>query len=209
MTKYTASNQNLAPARPLRKDWASVVEIMVSVGLLASLVSYLLFPAMIGGHVFRMIASAVADSAVGAEQVVLVLPSGDVKGLLWLCAFSTQLASVAVMLAVVLWALPVRSFPNVSLLAKAFVLALISSGDFVRSSSIKLPEGATLPVLPMSGLVDLPAVATQSMLSGFAHNGLAPFLAVALAGIVVGLYRMGAARLSRKIAAVKTLEKSR
>jgi hypothetical protein len=208
MTKYKASNQNLPPVQSGQWNWTSIVETMVSAGLLFSLVAYLLFPAMIGGHVFQLVTSATIATPGAGDFATITISSADLKGLLWLCAFAAQLASVAMLVAVVIWALPVKKFPNVSFLAKSFVLALVASGDFVRSSAIQLPEGATIPVLPMSGLVDLPAIANEGMIAGFAHNCLAPFLLVAVVGIVVGFYRMGAARLARKLAALKPLTKS-
>ncbi|WP_327211224.1 hypothetical protein [Rhizobium leguminosarum] len=208
MTKYKASNQNLPPVPSGQWNWASIVETMVSTGLLFSLVTYLLFPAMIGGHVFQLVTSATLATPDAGGVATITIHSADLKGLLWLCAFAAQLASVAMLVTVVIWALPVKKFPNVSFLAKSFVLALIASGDFVRSSALQLPEGATIPVLPMSGLVDLPAIANEGMIAGFAHNCLAPFLIVAVVGIGVGFYRMGAARLARKLASVRPLAKT-
>jgi hypothetical protein len=208
MTKYKASNQNLSPVRPGQWKWASVVETMVSMGLLFSLMLYLLFPAMIGGYVFQLVTSATLAAPDADGAVTITISSADLKGLLWLCAFAAQLASVAMLVALVIWALPVRKFPNVSFLAKSFILALVTSGDFVRSSAVHLPEGATIPVLPMSGLVDLPAIANEGMIEGFAHNSLVPFLIVAVVGIGLGFFRMGAARFARKLAAVKSLAKS-
>lgn len=199
MSKYKASNQNVPPKESSATNWGRVVEIMVSAGLLASLAVYLLFPAMIGGHVFHLVTSSALSAPDAAGNVTITLADGDLKGLLWLCAFAAQLASVAVLLALVLWTLPTRRYPNVSFLAKSFVLALIASGDFARSSAVQLPDGANVPLLPLSGIVDLPAVATEGMVAGLSHSSLAPFLLVALVGIGVGFYRLGAARIAKKL----------
>lgn len=201
MTKYKASNQNVPPAESRPSAFAAVVETMVSSGLLFSVVFYVLFPAMIGGHVFHVLTSLSSIPVDAVGDVTVTLPAADAKGLLWLCAFAAQLAIVAMVTAVVLWLLPSRRFPNFALLVRSLVLLLAASGDLVRSAAVKVPEGASLPILPLARWIDFPAVATEGLLPSLSHNAVAPFMLVGAAGMGVGFYRMGAHRISKRLAA--------
>lgn len=205
--KYKASNMNVPPLESRVDRWASVVEIMVSIGLLLAIVSYLLLPAMLGEYVFRTLASGAGDPTLVAD-INLTLDQEKARGLFWLSALSISLAGYAV-LYFIIWAVTgALRMPNLRYLTASFLCVSVSSGDFVRMAAarVPLPEGAEVPVVYMSSFVDIPGIATSGFLEGLQYSALAPFMVVGLAGIVLSLYRMGKARLDRKLVARKALK---
>lgn len=205
--KYTASNMNVPPVEARVDRWASVVEIMVSIGLLLAIVSYLLLPAMLGEHVFRTLASGAGDPSLVGD-INVMLDQDKARGLFWFSALSISLAEYAVLYFIV-WAIAgALRMPNLRYLTASFLCISVSSGDVVRMAAgrVPLPEGADVPVVFMSSFVDIPGIASSGFMEGLQYSALAPFMVVGGAGIILSLYRMGKARLDRKLVARKAMK---
>jgi hypothetical protein len=197
--KYKASNQNAAPAHARIDRWCSVVEIMVSFALFAALLAYIMLPAMLGQHVFSTIATGAG--APGGGDVVVTLDQGAARGLLWVSALSIALASSAALHFIVWAGVTALRLPNLTFFVSSVLCVSVASGSLVRSAArqVPLPEGADVPVLFLSGWVDIPGIASSGFIEGLHYSVLAPFTAVGVVGIVLALYRMGKTRLDRKI----------
>jgi hypothetical protein len=199
--KYQASNQNAAPAHARVEGWASVVEVMVNFALFTGLLVYIMLPAMLGQHVF---ATVTAGAPAPAEGNVVVSLSQDIaKGLLWVSALSIGLAGAAA-LHFIIWAgaASLRK-PNFRFFVSSCLCVSVASGSIVRSAATKfpLPEGAEVPVLFLSGWVDIPGLAASGFVEGLHLSVLAPFTLVGVIGIILALYRIGKARIDRKLEA--------
>ncbi|NTF17765.1 hypothetical protein G6L37_05080 [Agrobacterium rubi] len=205
--KYQASNANIAPPEVRVEGWATVVEQLVNISLLVALVAYMLMPAMLGEHVFKTLAIGAGLPAEG--DVVLTLAQAKARGLFWFSALSISLASYAA-LYTILWA-SVASFgkPNLRYLVSSILCVSISSGDLVRMAAARtpLPEGAEVPVVYMSVWIDIPGIASSGFLQGLQYSVLAPFTLIGLAGVVLALYRIGKARLDRRLAARTSMKR--
>lgn len=201
--KYHASNQNAAPVHARIDRWCSVVEGMVSFALFAGLLAYIMLPAMLGQHVFSTIATGAGTP--GAGDVVVTLSQGAARGMLWLSALSITLASSAALHFIVWAGATALRMPNLRFFVSSVLCVSVASGSLVRAAGVRvpLPEGADVPVLFLSGWVDIPGIATSGFFEGLHHSVLAPFTVVGAAGIVLALYRMGKARLDRKLEAYR------
>lgn len=202
--KYKASNQNDAPVHARIDRWCSVVEIMVSFALFVGMLAYIMLPAMLGQHVFSTITTGAGNP--GDGDVIVTLEQGTARGLLWTSALSITLTS-SVALHFMIWAgSTVLRMPNLRFFVSSVLCVSVASGSLVRAAALRvpLPEGADLPVLFLSGWIDIPGIATSGFLQGLHHSVLAPFTAVGAVGVFLALYRMGKARLDRKIEAYRT-----
>jgi hypothetical protein len=201
--KYQASNQNGAPKQDRIERWASVVEIMVSFGLCVGLIAYLVLPAMLGQHVFATIATGAG--APGQGPVVVTLEQGAARGLLWVSALSIAIAGSAA-LHFLIWAV-VSSLrmPNFRFFVNSILCVSVASGSLVRTAAarVPLPEGADVPALFLSGLIDIPRIASSGFIEGLQHSILAPFTLVGVIGAIFALYRIGKARVDQKIDAYR------
>jgi len=199
--KYRASNENAPPPEVRVETWASVIEIMVGIGLFLALLSYLMLPAMLGEHVFRTLAVGAGDPTNG--NIIVNLDQGRARGMFWFSALSISLAFHAAIYLVVWAAFAVLRKPNLRFLVNSMLCVSLSSGDMVRMAAARtpLPQGAEVPVLPLSSLVNIPGIASSGFLGGLQYSVLAPFTLVGVAGIALSLYRIGKSRLDRKLAA--------
>lgn len=200
-TKYKASNSNVPPPAARVETWASTVETMVSFALLFSLVAYMLLPAMLGQHLFATLAAAAGAPTDG--DVSLVLGQEKARGMFWFSALSVSLAGYAVVYLLVWAGVAAIGKPNLRYLVSSLLCVQICSGDLVRMASGRtpLPEQAEVPIVFMSGWVDIPGIASTGFLEGLQYSVLAPFTLVGIAGVVLSLYRIGKARIDRKLAA--------
>jgi hypothetical protein len=202
MPKYTASNQNAAPAKAQIETWASTVEGMVSIGLFLALLSYLMMPAMMGGHIFSTLTSGLGLPKEG--DLTLTLSQSEARGALWLSALSLPLATQA-LLYMIVWGVVsiLPRWPNMRFLVASGLCVSVCSGHLIRSvgEQVPLPEGAEVPILLLSNWVDIPAIATHGFIDGLSYSVLAPFTVVGVLGIIFALYRMGRDRLESKIKA--------
>lgn len=201
MKKYQASNQNPAPAAVRVENWASVVEIMVAVGLFAAALAYIVAPAMMGAYVFQVFTSG-APLPEGGKDVVVTLSKADAVTLVWLCAFFVKLSGYAVVYFVIYALFTLSGWKNLRFLVNSVMLTALASGDMLRSvgSSVKLPEGSEAPILALSGWFDMTAIATTGFIEGLRYSALAPFVLVGVAGIVMAAYRLSRAQLDKKLA---------
>lgn len=201
--KYKASNQNDAPVHARIDRWCSVIEVMVSFALFAGLLAYIMLPAMLGQHVFSTIATGAGTP--GEGSVMVTLDQGTARGLFWVSALSIALAS-SVALHFIIWAgAAALRMSNLRFFVSSVLCVSVASGSLVRAAALRvpLPEGSDVPVLFLSGWVDIPGIATSGFLEGLHHSVLAPFTAVGAIGVFLALYRMGKARLDRKIEAYR------
>lgn len=199
--KYRASNENAPPPEVRIESWASVVEIMVGIGLFLALLSHVLLPAMLGEHVFTTLAVGAGEPTDG--NISLTLDQGRARGMFWFSAVSISLAFYAAIYLVVWAAFAALRKPNLRYLVNSILCVSLSSGDMVRMAAARtpLPQGAEVPVVYMSSLVNIPGIASSGFLGGLQYSILAPFTLVGVAGIVLSLYRIGKSRLDRKLAA--------
>jgi hypothetical protein len=202
--KYKASNQNAAPAHARIDRWASTVEAMVSFALFVGLLVYIMLPAMLGQHVFSTVAAGAGTP--GDGDVVVKLGQGEARGLLWVSALAITLASSAALHFIVWAGAAALRKPNLRFLVSSVLCVSVASGSIVRAAAAQfpLPAGADVPVLLLSGWVDIAGIAASGFVEGLHLSVLAPFTVVGVAGIVLALYRIGKARLDRKIEAYRT-----
>lgn len=201
--KYKASNQNDAPVHARIDRWCSVVEVMVSFALFAGLLAYIMLPAMLGQHVFSTIATGAGKP--GEGSVMVTLDQGTARGLFWVSALAIALAS-SVAMHFIIWAgAAALRMPNLRFFVSSVLCVSVASGSLIRAAALRvpLPEGSDVPVLFLSRWVDIPGIATSDFLEGLHHSVLAPFTAVGAIGVFLALYRMGKARLDRKIEAYR------
>jgi hypothetical protein len=176
---------------------------MVSFALFVGLLAYIMLPAMLGEHVFSTIAAGAG--APGQGDVVVTLDQGTARGLLWVSALSITLASSAALHFLVWAGSTALRMPNFRFFVSSVLCVSVASGSLVRSAAAgaPLPKGADVPVLFLSGWVDIPGIASSGFIEGLHYSVLAPFTLVGVVGIVLALYRMGKARLDRKIEAYR------
>jgi hypothetical protein len=200
--KYTASNQNVPPPEVVVGRWASIVETMVNFALCAALLVYAMVPAMLGKHVFGTLSAAIQGAPSG--DVAFKLADPVAKEVMWISALSFSL-SVYVALYVAIWALfSAFRWSNVRFFINSLLCVSVCSGEILRmvGAKLPLPPGVEAPILFLSGWVDIPMVATSGFLEGLRYSVLAPFTLVGMAGIVLALYRIGKARIDRKLAKI-------
>ena len=179
--------------------WAAVVERMVAVSLVLGMTAYLLSPVMMAGTTFEML-SAVPLVQTG-DDVALTLTQGQARGLLWFNAFMLSLAGY-VLFGFMAWVVSrMTPWRNLALLFSSCLSYAVCSGDLVRSaaSRVRVPEGADIPVVYLSGWIDIPAVATSGYLEGMSHSALFPLSFAGAAGVALALYRIGRDNIRRRI----------
>ena len=129
--KYRASNENAPPPEVRVETWASVIEIMVGIGLFLALLSYLMLPAMLGEHVFRTLAVGAGDPTNG--NIIVNLDQGRARGMFWFSALSISLAFHAAIYLVVWAAFAVLRKPNLRFLVNSMLCVSLSSGEIGRA----------------------------------------------------------------------------